>query len=45
VNVFADTAHAVSRDLCVGRIFSHIFEIADPYLPIHWATCMTVRLR
>jgi len=44
-NAFADTVHAISRDLCIGANFSHIFEIADPYLPIHWATCMAVWLR
>jgi len=29
----------------VGQIFSHIFEIPDPDLPIHCATFMALRLR
>ena len=29
---------AVSRDLCVAANFSHIFEIPDPDLPIHYIT-------
>ena len=36
--VCSHCACAVSRDLCVGANFSRIFEIADPDLPIHWAT-------
>ena len=38
-------ACAVSRDLCVGANFSHIFEILDPDLPIRYATFMALRLR
>jgi len=34
-NAFADTAHAISRDLRIGEIFPHIFEIAKPDLPVH----------
>jgi len=28
-----------------GANFSHIFEIVDPDLPTHWATCISVRFR
>jgi len=28
-----------------GQIFSHIFEIPDPDLPIHYTTFMALRLR
>jgi len=38
-------ACAVSRDLCIGTNFSHIFEIPDPDLPIHYTTFMPLRLR
>jgi len=37
-------ACAVSRDLCAGG-FSHIFEIPDPDLPIHYTTFVALRLR
>jgi len=38
-------ACTASRDLCVGTNFSHIFEIPDPDLPIHYTTFMAPRLR
>ena len=38
-------ACAVSRDLCVGANFSHIFEIPDSDLPIHYTIFMALRLR
>jgi len=34
-----------SQDLCAGGKFSHIFEITDPYLPIHYTTFMALRLK
>jgi len=43
--VCSHCACAVSRDLCIGANFSHIFEIPDPGLPIHYATFMALRLR
>ena len=33
------------RDLCVAANFSHIFEILDPDLPIHYTTFMALRWR
>ena len=36
---------AISRDLCTGANFSHIFEIPDPDLPIHYTTSMALRRR
>ena len=42
--VCSHCACAVSRDLWVGgNFFSHIFEIPDPDLPIHYTTCMALR--
>jgi len=43
--VCSHRACAVSRDLCVGANFSHIFEIPDPDLPIHYITFMALQLR
>jgi len=36
---------AISRDLCTAANFSHIFEIPDPDLPIHYTTSMALRRR
>jgi len=38
-------ACSISHDLCVGGNFSDIFEIPGPDLPIHYTTCMALRLR
>jgi len=43
--VCSHCACAVSRDLCIGGIFPHIFEIPDPDLPIHYTTFMALRLK
>jgi len=38
-------ACAVSRDLSPGAKMTHIFEIPDPNLPIHFVTFKAVRRR
>jgi len=43
--VCSHCACAVSRDLCAGANFPHIFEIPDPDLPLHYTTFMALRLR
>jgi len=43
--VASHCACSISHDLCIGGNFSHIFEIPDPDLPIHYTTCMALRLR
>ena len=43
--VCSHCACTISCDLCIGGNFSHIFEIPVPNLPIHYASCMALRLR
>ena len=43
LNVCSHCACAVSRDLCAAANFSHIFEIPDPDLPIHYITFLALR--
>jgi len=44
--VSAATAHAPYHVTCVqGANFSHVFEIPDPGLPIHYTTFIALRLK